>query len=187
MRAPHSPDRPQPAESVTLRQWRESDVELYVAMNRDPEVMRYFPALLEREQSVASYERHRRLIEERGWGLWAVDVDGEFAGFTGLAVPTFTAPFTPCVEIGWRLRRPFWGRSIGYRAALQALDYGFRVAKLPALVSFTAVINTPSRRLMERLGFTHDPAEDFDHPTIAEGSPLRRHVLYRAMPAHPVE
>lgn len=169
-------------ESVTLRQWRESDLELYVAMNRDPEVMRYFPALLEREQSVASYERQRRLIDERGWGLWAVDVDGEFAGFTGLSVPTFTARFTPCVEIGWRLRRAFWGRSIAYRAALQALDHGFRVAQLPGLVSFTAVINTPSRRLMERLGFTHDPIDDFDHPWIAKDSPLRRHVLYRAVP-----
>ncbi len=164
---------------VTLRQWRDSDLEPYAAMNADPEVMRYFPALLTQEQSKASMERQRSFIENRGWGLWAVDVDGVFAGFTGLAVPTFEAPFMPCVEAGWRLRREFWGQGIAYRAGLQALDFGFKVLKLPQIVSFTAVVNIPSRRLMERLGFTHDPSRDFEHPSIPEGHELRPHVFYR--------
>lgn len=171
-----------PIENVSLRQWRDSDLEPYADMNRDPEVMRFFPSVLDRAHSQASLERQRRFIAERGWGLWAVEVDGAFAGFTGLAVPGFEAPFTPCVEIGWRLRREFWGRSIAYRAARQALEYGFGVLHLPELVSFTAVVNLRSRRLMERLGLIRDPQGDFDHPTIAAGHPLRRHVLYRIRP-----
>lgn len=164
---------------IKLRQWRDSDVGPFAAMNSDPEVMRYFPAALTREQSVAWLERQRGLIEERGWGLWALDVDGELAGFVGLAIPSFQASFTPCVEAGWRLRREYWGRSIAYQGALQALRYGFEVLKLPQIVSFTAAVNLPSRRLMERLGFTHDAAGDFDHPALPAGHALQRHVLYR--------
>jgi RimJ/RimL family protein N-acetyltransferase len=164
---------------VVLRQWRDADLELYASMNRDPEVMHYFRSPLTREQSQASLDRQRTLIDERGWGLWAVDVDGAFAGFTGLAVPSFEAAFLPCVEIGWRLGREYWGRDIAYRAAIQALEYGFIVLKLPEIVSFTATINARSRRLMERLGFGHDPADDFDHPAIPAGHELRPHVLYR--------
>jgi RimJ/RimL family protein N-acetyltransferase len=166
-------------EQVTLRQWRDCDLEPYAAMNADPAVMRYFPALLTHEQSEVSLNRQRALIEQRGWGLWALDVDGTFAGFTGLSVPTFEAGFMPCVEAGWRLRREYWGQGIAYRAALSALDYGFRVLKLSQIVSFTAAVNVPSRRLMERLGFVHDPASDFEHPSIPQGNELRHHVLYR--------
>jgi RimJ/RimL family protein N-acetyltransferase len=114
-----------------------------------------------------------------------VEVDGEFAGFTGLAVPSFQAPFTPCVEVGWRFRCEFWGRGIAYHAACQAISYGFGVLKLPELVSFTAAVNTRSRRLMERLSFIHDPANDFDHPAIPEGHVLRRHVFYRKAAPQP--
>jgi RimJ/RimL family protein N-acetyltransferase len=166
-------------EQVALRQWRDSDLEPYAAMNADPEVMRYFPAPLNREQSEASLNRQRAFISERGWGLWAVDVDGTFAGFTGLAIPTFKAPFLPSVEVGWRLRREYWGRGIAFRAALLALDYGFNVLKLQEIVSFTAAVNFPSRRLMERLGFIRDASNDFEHPSIPSGHELRHHVLYR--------
>ncbi|HWA99873.1 MAG TPA: GNAT family N-acetyltransferase [Pirellulales bacterium] len=166
-------------EHVSLRQWRESDLAPYASMNADPEVMRYFPAPLSREQTAASLARQRALIEERGWGLWALDVNGAFAGFVGLAVPNFQAPFMPCVEAGWRLRHEYWGRGIAYRGALQTLDYGFQVLKLREIVSFTAAVNVRSRRLMERLGFEHDAASDFDHPSISAGHELRPHVLYR--------
>jgi RimJ/RimL family protein N-acetyltransferase len=181
----HSPgaservDRQLQMEQITLRQWRDSDVAPYAAMNADPEVMRYFPSLLSREQSNASLARQRSLIEQRGWGLWALDVDGVFAGFTGLAIPGFEARFMPCVEADWRLRREYWGRGVAYRGALQALEYGFNILKLPEIVSFTAAVNAPSRRLMERLGFIHDTASDFDHPSIPEGHELRNHALYR--------
>jgi RimJ/RimL family protein N-acetyltransferase len=166
-------------EQVILRQWRDADLEPYAAMNADPEVMRYFPARPTLDQTRASMLRQREFIAARGWGLWAVEVEGEFAGFTGLSVPSFHAAFTPCVEVGWRFRRAYWGRGIAHRAARQALDYGFRVLKLPEVVSFTAEVNLRSRRLMERLELIRDPREDFDHPAIPEGHELRRHVLYR--------
>lgn len=165
-------------EQISLRQWCDSDLDSLAAMNSDPEVMRYFPALVAREQCESWLARQRGLIEERGWGLWALDVDGACAGFVGLAVPRFEAPFLPCIEIGWRLRREYWGRSLAYQGALQALDYGFGVLKLSEIVSFTATGNLRSRRLMERLGFTHDTVRDFDHPLIAEGHELRPHVFY---------
>ncbi len=164
---------------VQLRQWQDSDAEPYAALNADPEVMQYFPARLSRAESLASMERQRALIEERGWGLWAVEVEGEFAGFTGLAVPTFEAPFMPCVEIGWRLARPFWGRGVAFAAARQAMHYAFAVLDLPELVSFTVAANQRSRRLMERVGFVHQPHEDFLHPLLPAGHPLQKHVLYR--------
>ena len=164
---------------IVLRQWRDSDLDLYAAMNADPEVMRYFPSPLSREQSEASLARQRSLIQQRGWGLWALEVDGDFAGFTGLAIPGFEAPFMPCVEVGWRLRREYWGQGVAYRGALQALEYGFTILKLSEILSFTAAVNLPSRRLMERLGFVHDAASDFQHPSIPVGHKLRHHVLYR--------
>lgn len=164
---------------VQLRQWRDEDLAPYAAMNADPEVMRYFPARLAFEESRESFERLRAGIAQRGWGLWAVEIDGAFAGFTGLAEPRFTAHFTPCVEIGWRLRREFWGRGLAFAAAQLAERYAFETLRLRELVSFTAAINDRSRRLMERLGFTHDEAGDFLHPQLAEDSPLRPHVLYR--------
>jgi RimJ/RimL family protein N-acetyltransferase len=169
-------------ERISIRQWRDSDLDPFAAMNSDPEVMRYFPTLMTREESSVMMERHRRLIEDRGWGLWALDVDDALAGFAGLAIPRFDAPFMPCVEIGWRLRREYWGQSIAYRAALQALDYGFSVLRLPEIVSFTTATNARSRRLMKRLGFIHDTAGDFNHPSVPEGDELRPHVLYRKRP-----
>jgi RimJ/RimL family protein N-acetyltransferase len=166
---------------VTLRQWKDEDLAPYAAMNSDAEVMRYFPKSLSFAESRESLLRLRASIDKRGWGLWAVEVDGVFAGFTGLAEPSFTAHFTPCVEIGWRLRREFWGRGIAYSAALVAESFAFQNLKLPELVSFTAAVNARSRRLMERLRFTRRESDDFAHPSIAEDSPLRRHVLYRKL------
>jgi len=166
-------------ELVGLRRWRDEDIELFAAMNADPEVTEFLPKALTREESEAFLARIRGWIDERGWGLWAVDVDGVLAGFTGLAVPSFTAHFTPCVEIGWRLRREYWGRGIAYAAARMAERFAFERLKLAELVSFTTAGNIRSRRLMERLGFTRDPKEDFLYPLLPEESPLRPHVLYR--------
>jgi len=143
--------------------------------------MRYFPSMLTREESDGFAELARSGIEERGWGLWAVEVVGgePFVGFVGLNVPSFDAHFTPAVEIGWRLLRRAWGNGYATEAARAALAFGFDELGLEEVVSFTAVANEPSRRVMERLAMTHDPADDFDHPRLAEGDPLRRHVLYR--------
>jgi RimJ/RimL family protein N-acetyltransferase len=170
---------PASSEKLVLRQWKEADLEPYAAMNADPEVMRYFPAPLTREETAASLERLRRAIDERGWGLWAVEVNGMFAGFTGLNSPSFSAHFTPCIEISWRFRREFWGRGLASRAAREALRFGFDSLKLAEIVAFTATTNLRSRKLIERLGFERDVGADFAHPSIPEGHVLRRHVLYR--------
>jgi RimJ/RimL family protein N-acetyltransferase len=166
-------------ETVALRQWTEDDLAPFAALNADPNAMRFFPARLTRDETAAMIARLRSAIAERGWGLWAVEVDGAFAGMCGLNPPRFTAAFTPCTEIGWRLLPQFWGRGLAFRAATQALRFGFERLQLAEIVSFTAVPNTPSRRLMERLGFVRDERGDFDHPMIPAGHPLARHVLYR--------
>jgi ribosomal-protein-alanine N-acetyltransferase len=143
--------------------------------------MEHFPAPLTRVESDAMVGRIETAFEVNGFGLWAVEVFGgpAFIGFVGLAVPRFEAHFTPAVEVGWRLAREHWGRGYATEAARAALDFGFGSAGLDEIVSFTVPANTRSRAVMERLGMTHDPSDDFDHPQIAPGHPLRRHVLYR--------
>jgi len=112
---------------------------------------------------------------------WLTTTSGEaaFAGFVGLAVPRFEAHFTPAVEVGWRLDAEWWGRGYATEAAREALRFGFTEAGLAEIVSFTAPANEPSRAVMRRIGMTHDPAGDFDHPALPPGHHLRRHVLYR--------
>ncbi|GII58308.1 N-acetyltransferase [Planotetraspora thailandica] len=166
-------------ERLVLRRWREADKDPFAALNADPAVMEHFPAVLSRAESDAMADRIAADIADRGFGLWAVEADGAFIGFTGLSVPRFTAAFTPCVEIGWRLARHAWGHGYATEAATAALGDGFTRLGLTEVVSFTAVPNLRSQAVMRRLGMSHDPAEDFDHPAVAEGSPLRRHVLYR--------
>lgn len=166
-------------ERLVLRQWRDEDRAPFAALNADPDVMEFFPATLDRAQSDAMVDRMSAGIEQRGWGLWAVDRDGELLGFTGLAVPGFETPFLPAVEIGWRFARSAWGHGYATEAARAAVAHAFDVLELDGLVSFTAQQNLRSRAVMERLGMTHVPADDFDHPALAEGHPLRRHVLYR--------
>jgi len=150
-------------------------------MNADPEVMAHFPATLTRAESDLLMERIEAGFEAHGFGLWAVDVrkSEEFIGFVGLGVPEFEAHFTPAIEIGWRLARPAWGHGYATEAAGAALEFGVEVAGLTEVVSFTSTGNDRSRAVMERLGMTHDPAEDFDHPALPKGHPQRRHVLYR--------
>jgi ribosomal-protein-alanine N-acetyltransferase len=171
-------------ERLALRAWRPSDLDAFAALNADPEVMRYFPRPLARGESDALAARIRADWERHGFGLWALErrADGRFLGFAGLSVPGFDAHFTPCVEIGWRLERAAWGRGYATEAARAALAFGLAELGLGRIVSFTAVENRRSRRVMERLGMTHDERDDFDHPLLPDGHPLRRHVLYRARP-----
>jgi len=164
---------------LVLRQWRDEDLEPFADLNADPEVMRHFPATMTREQSDAFVEQQRALLAERRWGLWAVEADSGFIGFVGLAVPRFEAHFTPAVEIGWRLARSAWGRGYATEAARVAAHHGFAELGLDEIVSFTTTGNERSRRVMERIAMTHDPADDFDHPLLRPGHPLQRHVLYR--------
>lgn len=150
-------------------------------MNADPAVMEFFPAPLTRAESDALADRAQAALAQQGWGLWAVEVVGgaAFIGFVGLAERRFEAHFTPAVEVGWRLARAHWGRGYATEAGEAALTVGFEDVGLDEIVSFTAVANLRSRRVMERLGMTHDPADDFDHPFLDADDPLRRHVLYR--------
>jgi RimJ/RimL family protein N-acetyltransferase len=165
---------------LVLRQWREDDLAPFAALNADPEVMRHFPAMMTRAQSDAFAAYIQETIARHGWGLWAVEVHAgaPFIGFVGLGRPGFDAHFTPAVEIGWRLDRRHWGSGYATEAAAAALTFAFEDLNLPEVVSFTALPNQRSIRVMRRLGMTHDPADDFDHPALADG-PLRRHVLYR--------
>lgn len=166
---------------LRLRQWRDEDLAPFAALNADPEVMAHFPAVLSREESDAGAARARAGIARDGYGFWAVEVLGgaPFIGFVGIKPVNFAAPFAPAVEIGWRLARSTWGRGYATEAARAALTFGFGQLRLKEIVSFTVPANTRSRAVMERLGMTHDPAEDFDHPNLPEGHALRRHVLYR--------
>ena len=168
-------------ERLLLREWREDDFEPFARMCADPRVMEFFPATLTREETAAGIERGRAHFARHGFGWWAAELKetGAFIGFIGLAVPYFEAHFTPCVEVGWRLAAEYWRRGLATEGARASLRYGFEVLGLAEIVSFTTVANVRSRRVMEKIGMTHDPADDFDHPRIAEGHPLRRHVLYR--------
>jgi RimJ/RimL family protein N-acetyltransferase len=173
-----------PTDRLVLRQWREDDVPRFIALNGDPEAMRYFPSTMTAEASTAFADRIRSHLAEHGWGLWAVEHDGRFIGYTGLAVPSWISPFEtagdhPVVEIGWRFLPSAWGNGYATEAARAALGVGFDRVGLDEIVSFTAVQNKPSWRVMERVGMTHDASGDFEHPNLPEGHPLRRHVLYR--------
>jgi len=165
---------------LVLRRWRHEDLEPFAALNADAQVMEFFPSTLSGPESDALVERIEAGFDQYGFGLWALEVrsSGEFIGFTGLSVPRFEAPFMPVVEVGWRLARDAWGNGYATEAAVVALREGFDSSGLDEIVSFTWEGNFRSRAVMERLGMTHDPADDFDHPSLV-GHRLSRHVLYR--------
>jgi ribosomal-protein-alanine N-acetyltransferase len=168
-------------ERLILRRWREEDREPFAALNADPLVMEFFPEPLSRAASDELVDRIEADFVRLGFGLWAVEIAGvaEFVGFVGLSEPTFTAHFTPAVEVGWRLARAFWGYGYASEAAAASVAFGFGSARLDEIVSFCVPENRRSRRVMERLGMTNDAADDFDHPRVPIGHRCRRHVLYR--------
>lgn len=174
--------QPLKTQRLLLRPWRPEDREPFAALNADPDVRRYFGDLLTREQSDAAVDRLERHLAEHGFTFWAVEVPGvaPFIGFIGLIHTPFDASFTPAVEIGWRLARAHWGHGYATEGAREALRFGFDCLGLDEIVAFAVESNAPSRAVMERIGMTHDEAEDFDHPGLAEDHPFRRHVLYRA-------
>jgi RimJ/RimL family protein N-acetyltransferase len=166
---------------LLLREWLPADREPFAAMNADPRVAEHLSTRLDRAASDALLDRIAARWAADGFGLWAVERvdDGALLGFTGLAAPLFEAHFTPAVEVGWRLVRDGWGQGYATEAARAALRFGFETHGLREIVSFTVPANARSRRVMERIGMTHDPADDFDHPRLPPGHRLRRHVLYR--------
>lgn len=166
---------------LIFRQWRQSDRGPFAKMNADPQVMQYFPASLSREESDAVFGRIEQHFQEHGFGMYVVEIPGvtDFAGFIGLAVPRFTAHFTPCVEIGWRLVAEHWGHGYATEGAAAVLEYGFQNLGLQEIVSFTSKINRRSQQVMERIGMALCEAEEFDHPSLPPDHRLTRHVLYR--------
>jgi RimJ/RimL family protein N-acetyltransferase len=166
---------------LELRQWRDSDLEAFAALNADPAVMELMPRCLTRAESDEFARHARKEIEWRGWGLWAVEVKetAAFAGCVGLSVPAFQAHFTPCIGIDWRLSRVSWGHGYATEAAKECLRFAFEQLRPPEVVSFTVPANVRSRAVMQRLGMTHDARDDFDHPQLPAQHPLQRHVLYR--------
>lgn len=166
---------------LLLRRWRADDLAPFAAINADPIVMEHFPATLSTADSDALLQRIEDCFEQHGYGLWAVErIAGcELIGFVGLNPVPPELPFAPAVEVGWRLGRDYWGQGYAGEAARAALDFGFRRLALNEIVSFTARVNVRSRRLMERLGMSRDPAEDFEHPLLPEGHQLRPHAVYR--------
>lgn len=170
-----------PTARLVLRRFDAGDHDAMAALNADPVVMEHLPGVMTREATVEGLARIDAHFAAHGFGLWAVEVRGgpRCVGFVGLMRPSFTAPFTPCVEIGWRLAREAWGHGYATEAAHAALAAGFMQLGLAEIVSFTVPANVRSRRVMEKLGLQHDVAGDFDHPRLPDGHPLRRHVLYR--------
>ncbi len=164
-----------------LRSWDEKDLEPFTKLNADPRVMEYFPSTLKPEESQALYQKILKHFDQYGFGVWALSLkeSGQFIGFTGLVHVDFSTPFTPAVEIGWRLSFDQWGKGYATEAALAALQYGFDILNLSEIVSFTAVQNLRSRKVMEKIGMHYNPSDDFDHPKLPALHPLRRHVLYR--------
>lgn len=165
---------------LLLRQWQPDDKEAFACLNADLRVMEFFPSCLDRAASDAMAERLQSLIADRGWGFWAVEIIGgaKFIGFVGLHIPTAELPFSPCVEIGWRLAFEHWGNGYATEAATAALQFGFESLNLPEIVSFTALQNNRSRSVMGKLNMRLDP-NTFEHPSLPIGHALREHCLYR--------
>lgn len=168
-------------ERLLLRGWTPQDRDALASINADPRVMEFIGNPMTRPQSDAMADRIEAKFERQGFGMWAVEVTGKtpIAGFVGLNRPEFEAPFMPAVEIGWRMGAEFWGCGYASEAAREVLRFGFEVIGLTEIVAFTAKRNVRSQRVMQRIGMTHDPQDDFDHPDVSEDNPLRPHVLYR--------
>lgn len=167
-------------ERLLLRQWCDKDFAGFAELNADPDVMEFYPDLLSRQESNAAAEKFKFLIAQNGWGFWAVELrhDQSFIGLVGLHKPIYELPFSPCVEIGWRLASAFWGRGYATEAGRACLDFAFAQLDLSEVFGFTSVSNMKSRAVMERLNMANIGA-NFDHPIIPDDSPLREHVVYK--------
>jgi ribosomal-protein-alanine N-acetyltransferase len=166
---------------LVLRPWRPEDRAGFAALNADPVVMEFFPSVLTRAESDALVDRFKAEFAERGFCPWAVEesASGSFIGFVGLHAVPSQLTFAPAIEVGWRLARRSCGHGYAVEAATAAMKYGYESICASEIVSFTSALNLRSRRVMERLGMTREPAEDFEYPGLAVGHPLRPHVLYR--------
>lgn len=167
---------------LILRQWQDSDLIDFAAMNANPDVMAHFPALLTAEESNALAEKCRELITKHGWGIWATQLKAteEFIGFIGLHAPKANLPFSPCIEIAWRLSPQYWGHGYATEGANACLQFAFEQLNLTEVVAFTTTTNKSSQAVMERIGMINT-GKNFMHPDIPRNHPLSEHVLYSIM------
>ncbi len=166
---------------LILRQWKKEDLECFAKLNADKRVMEFFPSTLSEKESNSLSETIQKELQEKKYGLWAVEAKNcaPFIGCIGLHYQDFSAHFTPCIEIGWRLLFDYWKKGYAFEAASKVLEYGFNVLNLNEIVAFTAEKNTRSRKLMEKLNMTYNPKDDFHHPKLPKNHILQPHVLYR--------
>lgn len=166
---------------LILRQWQESDIEPFIQLNQNEEVMRYFPNTLSLDETMALIEKIKNKFAAQGFGWWATELkeNHKFIGFIGLNIPDFETDFTPCVKIGWRLAHEYWGQGLTVEGAKKCLEIGFNELNLSEIVSFTTKDNYRSERVMQKLGIIRDVNFDFHHPKLALDHPLSLHMLYR--------
>ncbi|MCH9756286.1 MAG: GNAT family N-acetyltransferase [Gammaproteobacteria bacterium] len=170
-------------ERLILRTWCDDDLEPMFRINQDPKVMEYLLPMSSKQETQDFIDRAKRNQEVYGYTFYAVELKSthEMIGFIGL-LHRKQVPFSdsnPSTEIGWRLASKHWGKGFATEGATAVLAYAFHVLYLPEVVSLTVVNNTKSRRVMEKIGLTHNPDDDFDHPKVPDDSPLKQHVLYR--------
>jgi len=164
---------------LVLRQWKASDQEPYIQLNRDTDVMEFFPSVLSNKETLAQIEKISNHISQFGYGLFALERkdNHKFIGFTGLSHPGFKSAFTPCVEIAWRLSRANWDQGFATEAAKACLDFALNTLKLSEIYAFTSVYNVRSEQVMVKTGMVKQYV--FDHPLIKDGDILKQHVLYK--------
>jgi len=167
-------------ERLLLRRWKKRDFPVFSTMNADPLVMEYYPDVLTETESDAMAHKFESLLAKRSWGFWAVELikEKQFIGFVGLHKPTYELPVTPCVEIGWRLGKEYWGNGYATEGAKASLKFAFEELNLNEVYSFTSVLNKKSRSVMARLNMQNTEA-NFEHPIIPKNHRLREHVLYK--------
>jgi len=168
-------------ERLILREWLESDLEPFIALNQDEKVMEFFPSILSKTETEDFVTRIKKHFADHGFGLYACQLKStkEFIGFAGFSTPSFEAHFTPCVEIGWRIAEKFWNQGYATEAAKAVLEFGFKNLNLKEIVSFTSEKNLRSISVMKKIGMTQDMSDDFLHPKLEASHPLARHVLFR--------
>lgn len=164
---------------LRLRDWEEADLEPFSRMNANADVMTYFPKVSSAEETKTFYQSIVAEFKECGFGFYAVEAkeNNAFIGFIGFHRPTFEADFTPCIEIGWRLKKEAWGKGYATEGASACLAYGFKELGFSEVYSFTADVNGPSKNVMTKIGM--DFIKYFNHPRVEKDSPLSKHVLFR--------
>lgn len=167
------------SERLNFRLWKEGDKSAFAEMNSDLKVMEFFPKALTENESDLLYQSINDKMEEKNFGLWAVEIkkEKEFIGFIGFNIPNFESDFTPCIEIGWRLKKEAWGRGYATEGARECLAYGFAILNFPEVFSFTSSLNTPSENIMKKIGM--QKVGEFKHPNLPDTSPLKKHLLYK--------